>query len=90
MIKIKEEKKDTTQNEVMNSGKPIRAFRKNTNTVDRETEREIKVKVDPDSVRVNRESMITKDDTPDTLREKFPDVSQYEIEFLLFLKDKSD
>lgn len=34
--------------------------------------------------------MITKNDTIESLRQKFPNVNPFEFEFLLFLKNKSE
>lgn len=43
-----------------------------------------------DTIQVKQEHTVTKDDTEESLRQKFPNVNPYEFEFLLFLKAKSD
>lgn len=70
----------------MNSGKTNRALRNKTNTMEIETEIENSL----DTIQVKQEHTVTKDDTEESLRQKFPNVNPYEFEFLLFLKAKSD
>lgn len=70
----------------MNSGQTNRALRNKTNTMEIETEIENTLK----TIQVKQEHTITKYDTEESLRQKFPNVNPYEFEFLLFLKAKSD
>ncbi|XP_055305106.1 uncharacterized protein LOC129569903 isoform X1 [Sitodiplosis mosellana] len=82
LTKIKEEKLDIPLKEVMKSGRSNRALRNKTNTMETAN--------DQGTVQQKHQTVITKDDTAESLRQKFPNVNQYEFEYLLFLKAKSD
>lgn len=46
--------------------------------------------INQSAIQVHRPNMITKNDTEESLRQKFPNVNRYEFEYLLFLKKKCD
>lgn len=87
-VRIKNEKIDNVPLEVMNSTKTKRALRNKTNTIQSDDGQD-QTKTIKDADQVKQEPIITKNDTEDSLRQRFPNASPYEFEFLMFLQAKS-
>lgn len=79
---VKKEKLVSTSVEVTNANKSNRVLRNRTNTIQTQEKYE-----DDHAVQTKHE--ITRNDTADTLREKFPNVNAFEFQFLLFIKDQN-
>lgn len=80
---MKQEKIEIAAIEVINSNNTQRILRNRTNTIQTNGD---DCNVTDDNGEANMENAITKNDTADSLREKFPNVNPYEFEFLMFLK----
>lgn len=71
---------------IIDCSKPARAQRKKRNSVKRE-DAQNQMTSNEDCVQVEAKMIITKMDTMDSLREKFPRANPFELEFLMFLKE---
>lgn len=90
LAKLKKEKSDDSPLETAHQLRgSVRALRNKTNVLKDEQDSTITDKDASEGSQVKPEHVITKNDTEDSLREKFPGVNQFEFEFLMFLKSKS-
>lgn len=82
-IKVKQEKLEIAAIEVISTNNTQRVLRNRTNTIKTNGD---DCNVTDDNEEAKMENAITKNDTADSLREKFPNVNPYEFEFLMFLR----
>lgn len=78
----KEWEMDATPKKVIKTRRTNRALRNKTNTMETANGENV--------AQVKGQNMITKNDTEESLRQKFPNVNQYELEYLLFLTNQCD
>lgn len=69
-------------------GKTSGPSQNTNNTAQKKRDDHNELESSENTVQLDEEKMVTKDDTVDSLREKFPNVNLFELEFLLFLKAK--
>lgn len=81
-INVKQEKSVSAPLEVMKPKKLIRVLGNKTNTIQTQ-------EMDEDEQKVaETKNEITKNDTVETLREKFPHANAFEFEYLMFVRER--
>lgn len=85
-LEIKKENISTGSDVIIGSSKPTRAHRKKANPVNCD-DTQNQTTPNQTCIDVKSDAVITKMDTVNSLREKFPKATPYEFEFLMFLKE---